>query len=189
MLGLSLGIDRTRTLRGAASGAIAACLWTLLQPLDKRAFGCRYDDIELLGKAITRGDGWYALGVGLHLQNGAVFGAAYANVAPQLPLAPALRGPAMALTELFATWPLSALSDRHHPARDELPTLRGNRRAFYQAIWRHLLFGVALGELERRLNPEPAPLIVEAVYSSNGHGDIEHAVGAGAGGARERSDG
>ena len=41
--------------------------------------------------------------------------------------------------------------DRVHPARDDLPKLSGNA-AFAQATWRHLVFGVVLGELERRFN-------------------------------------
>jgi hypothetical protein len=45
------------------------------------------------------------------------------------------------------------VSDRLHPARAELPRLAGNGRALAQATWRHLLFGVVLGELERRLDP------------------------------------
>ena len=160
------------------SGAVAASVWAAQQPLDKLLFRSRYDDIELLGKALTRGDGWYPIGLALHIDNGAVFGAVYANLAPALPLPPALRGPAVALGEHIALWPLGALSDRLHPARKELPVLAGNRRAFWQAFWRHLLFGVILGELERRLNaePEPAPPAEPADYSTNGHGQIEHAV-------------
>jgi hypothetical protein len=175
---LSPGIDRTRTLRGAVSGAVAACVWAVQQPVDKRIFESGYDDIELLGKAVTQGESWYPLGLAIHLQNGAMFGAVYANIAPLLPIPAALRGPAVALTEHFALWPLGAVTDRFHPARHDLPPLSGNRRAFYQAIWRHLLFGLVLGELERRLNPEPepAPPVVEADFSSNGHGRIEHAV-------------
>ena len=75
-------------------------------------------------------------------------------------------------------WPLVSVTDRLHPARDELPTLSGNRPAFLQAAWRHLLFGLVLGELERRINaePEPAPPQPESNYSSNGHGSLEHAV-------------
>lgn len=175
---LTLGIDRTRTLRGAVSGAVAACLWAIQQPLDKRVFDSEYDDVELLGKALTRGESWHPVGLGMHVQNGALFGAVYANLAPALPIPAVLRGPAVSLAEHFALWPLGALSDRFHPARRELPVLTGNRRAYYQGVWRHLLFGVVLGELERRLNaePEPAPPVVEADYSSNGHGRIEHAV-------------
>jgi hypothetical protein len=44
------------------------------------------------------------------------------------------------------------LTDRHHPAREELPRLTGNRRALAQATWRHALFGVVLGAVEARLN-------------------------------------
>src|SRR5664279_292877 len=75
---VSPDIDRTRTLRGAVSGAVAAAVWGVQQPLDKRVFSSRYDDIELLGKAVTRGDAWYAFGLGLHIGNGALFGAIYA---------------------------------------------------------------------------------------------------------------
>ncbi len=166
---------------------MAASLWAVQQPLDKRVFESRYDDIELLGKAVTQGDSWYPVGLAIHLQNGAMFGAAYANLAPVLPIPAVLRGPAIALTEHFALWRLGALSDRFHPARKDLPALGGNRRAFYQAIWRHLVFGLALGELERRLNaePEPAPPVVEADFSSNGHGRIEHAVSVSSSGEDE----
>jgi hypothetical protein len=174
---LSNGTVSTRTLKGALAGGVAALAWAFQQPLDKLVFGCRYDDVELLGRAVRPGSGWYPAGLVLHAQNGALFGAVYANVAPALPIAAALRGPAAALAELFATWPLGGLSDRFHPARDQLPVLSGNRRAFAQSFWRHLLFGYVLGELERRLNaaevvpPGPAP-----DYASNGHGSLERAA-------------
>jgi hypothetical protein len=92
-----------------------------------------------------------------------------------------MRGPAAALTEHLAFWPLGAVSDRFHPARRELTPLKGNARAFAQAAWRHLLFGMVLGALERRLNaePEPAPPEPEAAYSSNGHGSLETALSVG----------
>jgi hypothetical protein len=180
-------MDRTRTLRGAVCGAVAATVWALQQPIDKLVFSSRYDDVELLGKAVTRSDAWYPAGLALHVQNGAAFGAVYANLAPVLPLAPVLRGPAVALAEHLALWPLGAVTDRFHPARKELPGLAGNRRAFAQATWRHLLFGVVLGELERRLNaaPEPAPPEPEADFSSNGHGTLEHAVTVSGSGSAE----
>jgi hypothetical protein len=175
---VSPGIDRTRTLRGAACGALAAALWAAQQPLDKLAFNTDYDDVELLGKTVTQGERWYPLGLVLHTGNGAVFGAVYANLAPALPIPAPLRGPAAALFEHVALWPLGRLSDRFHPARKQLPTLTGNRAAFAQAAWRHLLFGLVLGELERRVNaePEPTPPEPPADYSSNGHGTFEHAV-------------
>ncbi|HEY1714282.1 MAG TPA: hypothetical protein VGG07_15340 [Solirubrobacteraceae bacterium] len=175
---MSAGLDSTKTLRGAVSGAVAAAVWALQQPLDKVVFSSRYDDVELLGKAVTRNTGWLGVGLGIHMADGALFGAVYANVAPAIPLPPKLRGPAAALAEHVALWPLVALTDRLHPARGDLPKLRGNRVAFLQAAWRHLLFGVVLGELERRINAEPEaePPEPESPYSSNGHGSLEHAV-------------
>jgi hypothetical protein len=175
---LSSRIDRTRSVRGAVCGAAAAAVWALQQPLDKAVFRSRYDDVEILGRAVTGDAGWYRAGFLLHVQNGAMFGALYANVAPALPLPPMLRGPAVALGEHFLLWPLGRVSDRVHPARGDLPALTGNGRAFAQAIWRHLLFGFVLGELERRLNaePEPAPPENEPDYASNGHGSLEPGV-------------
>ncbi|HZV75564.1 MAG TPA: hypothetical protein VFF79_17780 [Conexibacter sp.] len=153
-----MALDRRRMLRGALAGGVAAGVWALQQPLDKRVMRCDYDDVELLGRAVrphAKRRGWYPLGLTLHVQNGAVFGAAYAGLlAPRLPPAPApaLCGLLVAQVENLTLWPLGRLSDRFHPARTELPHLTGNRRALAQATWRHLLFGVVLGALERRLN-------------------------------------
>jgi hypothetical protein len=174
-----MAIDRPRSARGAVAGAVAAGVWALQQPLDQRVFGVRYDDTELLGKLVTRGAAWPAAGLALHLVNGAAFGAVYAGVvAPRLRLPPWARGPAAGLGEHLGSWPLVLLTDRLHPARAELPTLGSDPRAFAQATWRHLLFGTILGELERRLNAEPdeEPPTHQHVGSSNGHGNIEHAM-------------
>jgi hypothetical protein len=169
---------RTRTLRGAFSGLVAAGVWALEQPLDKLLLDSEYDDIEILGKAVTRGSGWYPIGLAIHLGNGAAFGAVYSNVASYLPVPRPLRGPAVALTEHVAMWPLGSVADRLHPARKQLPQLGGNTRAFAQSTLRHLLFGAVLGELERRLNavPEPAPPPARVNFSTNGRGSIERAV-------------
>lgn len=173
---MTAGVDRT--LRGAVSGAAAAAVWAAQQPLDKRVFASRYDDVELLGRALVPGGAWYPAGLVLHLGNGALFGAAYATLGPALPVPPAVRGPLTAVVEHVGLWPLVALSDRFHPARERLPRLSGDRRAFLQGSWRHLLFGLVLAALERRLNASASdgsegPVID---YSSNGHGSLEHAV-------------
>jgi hypothetical protein len=173
-------MELRRTLNGAAAGATAAGLWAAQQPLDKRIFGSRYDDVELLGKFVTRGSGWGAAGLGMHLLNGAAFGAAYSLVRPLVPAPPLAAGVGAALGEHIAFWPLGGLVDRHHPARSDLEPLGGNRRAFAQGAWRHLLFGVVLAELERRLNrPGEFEPLEQVPVSSNGHGNIERAaVGA-----------
>jgi hypothetical protein len=174
-------MELRRVPSGALAGAIAAAVWAAQQPLDKRVFGSDYDDVELLGKLVTRGgQGWRAAGFAAHVANGAAFGAVYALVRPLVPAPPLVAGAGAALAEHGALWPLVGTVDRHHPARGELETLQGNRRALAQATWRHLLFGLTLAALERRLNAERQLEPLEEVpVSSNGHGNIEHAaVGA-----------
>lgn len=146
-----------RALNGGTAGAVAATVWALQQPLDKRMSGSRYDDVELLGKLVTRRRGWRAAGLALHAGNGAAFGAVYALARPRLPGAPLAQAVAAAMIENFGFWPLGRLIDRFHPTRSELEPLTGNHRALAQATWRHLVFGVALGVLEPRLNRDPIP--------------------------------
>jgi hypothetical protein len=174
-------IDRDKTVRGAVAGAFAAGVWAAQQPADKLVFGVDYDDTELLGKAITRSSAWPVVGLALHLGNGAVLGAAYAALAPRMPVPSWARGPLVGMAEHLATWPLTVIVDRLHPARGDMPRLAGSWRAFAQATWRHALFGVVMGELERRLNPPQDPELpsYEHVVSSNGHGKLEHMTTSG----------
>jgi hypothetical protein len=161
-------MDHTRTLRGAVAGGVAAAVWLAQQPLDRRVFGVDHDDAELLAALAGRP---LAVGAALHLQNGALFGAVYANVASVVPVPAPLRGPLAGLVEHLATWPTMALVR---------PELWRSGRAFAQATWRHLVFGAVLGELERRLNPPPGPRPVdEAAVASNGHGSAAHLVASG----------
>jgi hypothetical protein len=153
-----------RTLKGALAGAAAAAVWLAQQPLDKRIFGFPYDDADLLARLTgTRRE----VGMLLHVGNGAVFGALYANVAPSVPLAPPLRGPLAGLVEHVATWPLAALA---------VPEMATSPRAFAQSAWRHLLFGTVMGELERRLNPPRLEPVSDEAVASNGHGSAAHLV-------------
>ena len=162
-------LDRAKTARGALAGAVAAGVWAAQQPLDMKVFGVDYDDTELLGKTVTDGPLWRPVGVAMHLANGAVFGAIYASVAARVPLPSWVRGPAAAMAEHSATWPLMSLVQRD---------LFVNPRALAQATWRHALFGIVLGELERRLNApdEPDVPTYEQAASTNGHGDLEAAL-------------
>ena len=140
------------SVRGAVAGAVAAVVMTLEQPVDKRLFDSEYDDVEILGKLVTRGDHWRPIGFVLHVQNGAIFGVAYARLKPSLPGPPVLSGLLVGLVEHVAAWPLTVVFDRYHPARKELPKLAANRRAFGQATIRHIVFGIVLGFLEDALN-------------------------------------
>jgi hypothetical protein len=144
------------SLRGGLAGAVAAVVMTLEQPLDQRLFDSRYDDVEILGKLVTRGEHWRPIGFVLHVQNGAIFGAAYARLKPSLPGPAVLRGLTVGLVEHVATWPMVALVDRYHPAREELPKLAASRRAFGQATIRHAVFGIILGLLDEAMSKRSA---------------------------------
>jgi hypothetical protein len=145
-------MDLRRAVNGAVAGAVAATLWALQQPLDKRLFGTRYDDVELLGRLAVRGPRWRPAGLAMHAANGAAFGAVFALSRPRMPGRPFPQAVAAAMAENLGFWPLGRMIDRFHPARRELEPLSGNRRALAQATWRHLLFGATLGVLEPRLN-------------------------------------
>jgi hypothetical protein len=126
---------------GAAAGLAAATVWALQEPLDQRVFRVDYSDTDLLAKPLKapRWVGWM-----LHQTNGAIFGATYALVAPRVAGPGVAKGMAAGLGEHLATWPLTRYLPRVN--------LWGNRQAFWQAVWRHLLFGAVLGALEERLN-------------------------------------
>ena len=139
----------TSRARAAAAGAAAATIWGLLEPLDQRLLRCDYSDIALLGKAVTRGRGWRPIGFAMHALNGAVFGLAYERLRRAGRAGPTRLAVGMAIGEHLALYPLNALVDRWHPAHGEpgLPPLLSSPRAFAQATWRHLVFGVLLGRL------------------------------------------
>ena len=113
---------------------------------------CDYSDVAIVGKAVTRGAGWRAIGLAVHLTNGALFGLAYDHASRLLPGAgPRRLALGMALAEHVALYPLCYLVDNYHPARGTrgIPPLLTNPRAFAQATWRHALFGLVLGTLAR----------------------------------------
>jgi hypothetical protein len=130
---------------------VAATVWGLLEPVDRRVFGCDYSDVALLGKAVTRGRGWRPAGFAIHALNGALFGLVYDTTRRRLPVDQRRLALAMAMAEHVGLYPLAYFVDRFHPARGEpgVPPLLTNARAFGQATLRHAVFGVLLGRLSR----------------------------------------
>lgn len=124
-------------------------MWALQEPLDQRVLRCDYSDVALLGKFVTRGDGWRAAGYAIHVLNGAVFGLVF-HEARRLSGRDGRRlALAMALAEHATLYPLCYFVDRYHPARGRrgVPPLLKNPRAYAQATWRHAVFGAVLGRL------------------------------------------
>jgi hypothetical protein len=133
--------------RAALSGATAATVWGALEPVDQRLFRYDYSDVAVLGKWVTRGPRWRAVGFGMHAVNGAVFGLAY----EELNRTRGWSASRLALAEHVALFPFGLLVDRYHPARGApgVPRLF-DPRAFGQATVRHALFGAILGRLADR---------------------------------------
>lgn len=138
------------TERGAAAGIVAAAVWAAAEPVAGRLLRLPggYSDVRLLGAVVTRGRAWRAVGLALHLANGAVFGAAFERLLG--------RGVGRALlaaqAENLVLWPGMALVDRLHPERRSgaWPPLLRNRRVFAYEVAVHALFGGVLGLLVRR---------------------------------------
>lgn len=139
-------------LRAATAGAGAAALWALQEPLDRHVLGYDYSDVAVLGKWVTRGPAWRAVGLAMHLTNGALFGLAFHEARRRVPVSGRKLALGMALAEHVGLYPLCYVVDRYHPARGEpgVPPLLTSPRAFAQATWRHALFGLALGVLGGR---------------------------------------
>jgi hypothetical protein len=119
-------------LRAAAAGALAAVVWGLQEPLDRRLFRCEYSDVLFLGR------GRRSLGFAVHAANGAAFGVAFDAVRQRLDVDQRRLALALALGEHVALWPFIGLVDRR---------LVTSPRAFAQATYRHALFGLVLGRL------------------------------------------
>ncbi len=136
-------------VQAGIAGAVAAGVWAAQEPLDQRVFRYPYSDVTLLGRLVTRGDGWRLPGLAWHVANGAVAGLVFWALHEWLGGPVFLGALLFALAEHAGTYPLTVLSDRFHPARGapELPPLARSWRAFAQATWRHVLFGVVLGLL------------------------------------------
>jgi hypothetical protein len=119
-------------VRAAAAGAVAALVWGLQEPLDRRVFGCDYSDVLFLGR------GRRSLGFAVHMANGALFGIAFDAARRRVDVDQRRLALTLALGEHLALWPFISLVDLK---------LVTSPRAFAQATYRHALFGFILGRL------------------------------------------
>lgn len=136
--------------QAALAGAAAAAVWAAVEPLDRRLFRHDYSDVAALGRAVTHGRLWPAVGLAAHVANGAAFGLAFEAIRSRTDARPIRLAVGLALAENTALFPFAPLIDRFHPARGgpglaPLATTRG----FAQATFRHAVFGVVLGRLAR----------------------------------------
>ena len=132
----------------------AAGVWAAQQPLDKRVFESDYDDVELLGKLVTRDSGWPAAGLAIHLANGAAFGAVYAQLRPLVPGPPQWPAWPPGWPSTSPSGRSGALVDRYHPARTSSTPLAATGARSPRPPGATRCSALVLGELERRLNAE-----------------------------------
>ena len=134
--------------RGAVAGAAAAMAWAALEPAASRIMGTGYTDVSLLGRLVTHRRAWPLVGLGVHLANGAAFGAMAALAGVRTPGA----GVAAASVENVAVWPVMGVLDRVHPDRrsGRLGPLLTDGRVFAQETVMHAFFGAVLGALLSR---------------------------------------
>jgi hypothetical protein len=128
--------------RGALAGVVAAATWAAAEPALGRLFGTPYSDVRLLRGLAGRSA---PAALGIHLANGAVFGAVFERIGWR----GVARGVLAAQIENVVLWPGMVVADRVHPERraDVWPPLFRSGRVFGYEVAVHALFGAVLGLL------------------------------------------
>jgi hypothetical protein len=133
----------------AAGGAAAGLIWRRSEPTLQRIFGHPYSDPELLTAFAAKGRPPAALDYGVQAGGGALFALAFARCGGRTigQLLAVLAAEQAALVALFP------LLDRLHPAvrNGRWPPLRGNPRAIAVSAGGHLVYGLLLGPVARRV--------------------------------------
>jgi hypothetical protein len=137
-------------LRGAIAGIAAAAVWAGAEPQLGRLFRTPYSDRRVLAGLTGRGP---AVGLALHLGNGAMFGACFERLGGR----GLVQGVLAAQVENVVLWPAMAVVDRIHPDRRSgaWPPLLRNGRVFAYEVAAHALFGTVLGLLLPQEPQEP----------------------------------
>jgi hypothetical protein len=133
-------------VRGSLAGMAGAAVWAAAEPAVGRVLGSPwYSDVRLLGRLATRRPVWPVIGVGMHLLNGAIFGAAFERLGGR----GWKQGVAAAQVENLALWGGMAVVDRIHPdrRRGAWPRLLTNPRVIAHEVVMHAMFGAVLGAL------------------------------------------
>jgi hypothetical protein len=141
-------VSRRRALRAAVAGAAAAGAWAAAEPLLRSVTGGYHGQPRLIGGMAAPDGDWRAVGMAVHLANGAMFGVAFERLGGH----GIGQGVITAEAENALLWPLVAVFDRLHPdvRSGEWPPLLRNPHAFAQEVLGHAVFGAVLGGLVRR---------------------------------------
>ncbi len=133
-------------LRGSLAGVAAASAWAAVEPGVARALRIPwYSDVRLLGRLFTTHRAWPAIGLGSHLVNGALFGAAFERLGGRGPK----QGLIAAQVENAGLWAGMVAIDRIHCDRRSgaWPRLFTHPRVAAHEVVVHAVFGLVLGAL------------------------------------------
>jgi len=136
-----------RDVHAALAGAAAAAAWIAVEPVTRRLTGGTHTELRLISGTLAGRRGGNALGLAVHLANGAGFGVAFRRLGGH----GVGRAVVAAQAENAILWPGMAIVDRVHPdvRSGRWPRLLTDRGTILQEIGGHAVFGVVLGALVR----------------------------------------
>ena len=137
-----------RAIAGAMAGIVGGLAHAAMNEVDRRVLNYNADDLALLGGVFTD-DTRVArtIGLGMHLNFAAIFGATYAILLhPKTDDDAMAKGLGFAILEHVSLFPLGKIVDNHHPHVKSgkcdpffTPT------SFVEASLRHIVLGLGLG--------------------------------------------
>lgn len=144
----------TRAISGAVAGVVGGVAHAMVNEVDRKILNHEADDLILLGGVFTD-DSQLArkIGICMHLNFAAMFGAAFAMLLrPQNDRDALRKGIGFALAENFTLFPLGILVDKYHPyVRSGMSDPFFHPTSLVQATLRHLALGAGIGASYSRL--------------------------------------
>jgi hypothetical protein len=137
-----------RDVHAALAGAAAAGVWIAVEPITRRLTGGTHRELRLISGTLAGERGGNALGLAVHIANGAAFGAAFRRLGGH----GVRRAVVAAQVENAILWPGMAVVDRIHPdvRSGAWPKLFSDRGTIAQELASHVVFGAVLGALIRK---------------------------------------
>jgi hypothetical protein len=141
--------------RGGLAGIIGAIAMIIAMAIDLVLTRRKTNDLRLLAGMVPGGrHAWPVVGTFMHIINGAALGAVFGRVHHGLPGPTWMRGIIFGLAENMLLWPIIVVLDHIHPGIKRGELERFNRPVpFLQEVFRHAVYGAALGAAYERLTP------------------------------------
>ncbi len=139
---------KSRAIAGGLAGLVGGLAHAVMNEVDRRLLQHDADDLTMLGGVISDDrDTARTIGIGMHLNFAAAFGAAYAVLLRPEDDAGAMRKAiGAAMVENFGLYPLVFPLERYHPyIRDGRIDRFQHPLALLEATLRHLALGAGIG--------------------------------------------